>query len=237
MNKFLSKVKLYDNIRNPTGIYKVVRDFAMQIGTYYDKDHNPLTPAEVKQITLGIGEAHKKISYYKTYNPKHYVIILTDHISLLSPEQGESLQQTISKFSSKYCLHFRDKFGFTPVVVQQQAAAKEQVESNYRGQTIAEKLEPSLEGLGDSKVTGRDYNLVIGLFSPYRYKIEEHSGYNIKKLKNFYRSINIIKNRDGLADFKVPVFFDGATNYFQELPKSDDIEGMQRVYNYIETLK
>lgn len=94
-----------------------------------------------------------------------------------------------------------------------------------------------MEGLGDSKVTGRDYNLVIGLFSPYRYKIEEHSGYNIKKLKNFYRSINIIKNRDGLADFKVPIFFDGATNYFQELPKSDDIEGMQRVYNYIETLK
>ena len=124
VNNFLGRVKIYDNIRNATGIYKTVRDFALSVGTYYDKNDTALTPQEVELVRQGDQESatYKKISYYKTHNPQHYVIILTDHISLLQPEVGETLWQTMGKFSSKYCLHFRDKFGFTPVVIQQLAA-------------------------------------------------------------------------------------------------------------------
>lgn len=127
VNNFLKRVKIFDNVRNATGIYKTVRDFALTIGTYYDKNDTPLTPQEVHNVKIGVGESYKKVSYYKTHNPKHYVIVLIDHISLLQPETGETLWQSMSKMSSNYCLHIRDKFGFIPVVVQQLAAD----ENNY----------------------------------------------------------------------------------------------------------
>lgn len=124
VENFLSKVEIFDNVRNATGIYKTVRDFALKVGTYYDKNDTPLTPEEVELVRTGNTESgtYKKISYYKKHNPKHYVIVLIDHISLLQPESGETLWQTMGKMSSNYCLHMRDKFGFIPVVIQQLAA-------------------------------------------------------------------------------------------------------------------
>ena len=238
VENFLSKVEIFDNVRNATGIYKTVRDFALKVGTYYDKNDTPLTPEEVELVRTGNTESgtYKKISYYKKHNPKHYVIVLIDHISLLQPESGETLWQTMGKMSSNYCLHMRDKFGFIPVVIQQLAADKERVETNFQGDTIKEKLEPSLDGLGDNKTTARDVNVAIGLFAPDRYKITEHNGYNVLKFRDKYRSLNIMKSRDGIANKKLPLFFNGAVDFFKELPKSDDIEGMNRVYEYINQL-
>lgn len=240
VNEYLSCVQIIDNIRNPTGIYKYVRDFALTIGTYYDKNNVALTPEEIENVRRGVGESYKKVSYYKKHNPKHYVIILTDHISLLEPESmGDTMLtqwQTIQRFSANYCLHFRDKFGFIPVNVQQQAADKERVETNYKGDTIEQKLEPSLDGLGDNKTTQRDANVVLGLFAPDRYKIKEHDGYNITFFRDRYRSMSILKDRDGTANKKIPLFFNGAVDFFKELPKSDDLEGMRRVQEYINQL-
>lgn len=236
VNDFLNTIDVIDSIRNPTGIYKYVRDFALTIGKYYDVNDVPLTPEEHQQVKMGQGEAYKKVSYYKKNHPRHYVIILTDHISLLQPEEGETLWQTMSKYSSKYCLHFRDKFGFIPVNVQQQASAKEAVEYNYRGKSIDEKLEPSLDGLGDNKTTQRDANVVLGLFAPERYSIEKHNGYDMFAFKDRYRSMTILKDRDGISNKKLPLFFNGAADFFKELPRSDDAEGIQRVYAYMNEL-
>lgn len=242
VNEYLSCVQVVDNIRNPTGIYKYVRDFALTVGTYYDKDDVALTPEEIEDVRLARGEAYKKISYYKKHNPKHYVIVLVDHLSLLETEKdadsGQSLTQwqAMQKFSSKYCLHIRDKFGFIPVVVQQQAADKERVETNYKGDTIEQKLEPSLDGLGDNKTTQRDANVVLGLFAPDRYRITEHDGYDVSFFRDRYRSMIILKDRDGTPNKKIPLFFNGAVDFFKELPKKEDLEGMRRVQEYVNQL-
>lgn len=240
VNNFLDKVQIVDTIRNPTGIYKYVRDYAMKIGRYYDKQGNPLTDKEHDDIALSKGDAYKKIHEYKKNNPKHFVIILTDHISLLEPEriEGQVLTQwqTMSRFSSKYCLHFRDKFGFTPVNIQQQSSDKERVDTDYRGKTIESKLEPSLDGLGDNKTTQRDANIVLGLFAPDRYNIEEHNGYDITFFRDRYRSLSVLKDRDGVANKKLPLFFNGAVDYFRELPRSDDRMKMMEVYKYTNNL-
>lgn len=236
VDEFLETVEIIDSIRNPTGIYKYVRDFALTIGTYYDRNGVPLTPAEVEQVKKGEGDAFKKVSYYKKNDPKHYVIILVDHLSLLYPENGMTQWQTISEYSSKYCLHMRDKFGFIPVNVQQQASAKEQVEYNYKGKSIEEKLEPSLDGLGDNKTTQRDANVVLGLFAPDRYSIAEHNGYDISFFRDRYRSMTILKDRDGVSNRKLPLFFNGAVDFFKELPRADDAEGIRRVYEYVNQL-
>lgn len=236
VNNFLKRVKIFDNVRNATGIYKTVRDFALTIGTYYDKNDTPLTPQEVHNVKIGVGESYKKVSYYKTHNPKHYVIVLIDHISLLQPETGETLWQSMSKMSSNYCLHIRDKFGFIPVVVQQLAADKERIEANFSRADLVQKLEPSLDGLGDNKTIARDVNIALGLFAPDRYKITEHNGYDITKFRDRYRSMNIMKSRDGIANKKLPLFFNGAVDFFKELPKVDELEKMRLVYEHINQL-
>ena len=236
VNNFLKRVKIFDNVRNATGIYKTVRDFALTIGTYYDKNDTPLTPQEVHNVKIGVGESYKKVSYYKTHNPKHYVIVLIDHISLLQPETGETLWQSMSKMSSNYCLHIRDKFGFIPVVVQQLAADKERIEANFSRADLVQKLEPSLDGLGDNKTIARDINVALGLFAPDRYKITEHNGYDITKFRDRYRSMNIMKSRDGIANKKLPLFFNGAVDFFKELPKVDELEKMRLVYEHINQL-
>lgn len=240
VEEFLETVEIIDSIRNPTGIYKHMRNYAMEVGNYYDVNNRPFTDEERRQVTMGEGNTYKKISYYKKDHPKHYVIVLVDHISLLDTESDDGLRltpwQTMSKWSSDYCLRLRDKFGFIPVNVQQQASAKEQVEYNYKGNTIEEKLEPSLEGLGDNKTTQRDANIVLGLFAPDRYNIEQHNGYDITFFRDRYRSMSILKDRDGIANKKLPLFFDGAVDFFKELPKADDNEGMRRVYNYVNQL-
>ena len=236
VRKFLDRVTIYDNVRNATGIYKTVRNFAMTVGTYYDKDGKALTPEEVMQVTGGIGETYKKVSGYRLHNPKHYVIVMTDHLGLLQPESGETLWQTMGKMSSNYNLHFRDKFGFIPVVVQQLAADKERVDSNFQGKTIEDKLEPTLDSLGDNKTIARDVNVALGLFDPARYKIDNHNGYDITRLKDRYRSMNIMKSRDGIANKKLPLFFNGAVDFFKEMPRTDNIDGMNRVFEYVNQL-
>ena len=236
VRKFLDRVTIYDNVRNATGIYKTVRNFAMTVGTYYDKDGKALTPEEVIQVTGGIGETYKKVAGYRLHNPKHYVIVMTDHLGLLQPESGETLWQTMGKMSSNYNLHFRDKFGFIPVVVQQLAADKERVESNFQGKTIEDKLEPTLDSLGDNKTIARDVNVALGLFDPARYKIDNHNGYDITRLKDRYRSMNIMKSRDGIANKKLPLFFNGAVDFFKEMPRTDNIDGMNRVFAYVNQL-
>lgn len=240
VEEFLDTVEIIDSIRNPTGIYKHMRNYAMEVGNYYGKNGEAFSEAEKKQVSLGQGEAYKNISYYKKDHDKHYVVVLTDHISLLDTEVSEGQRltqwQTMGKWSSDYCLRLRDKFGFIPVNVQQQASAKEQVEYNYKGNSIEEKLEPSLEGLGDNKTTQRDANVVLGLFAPDRYNIEQHNGYDVRFFRDRYRSMSILKDRDGIANKKLPLFFDGAVDFFKELPRADDVEGMRKVINYVNQL-
>ena len=48
--------------------------------------------------------------------------------------------------------------------------------------------------------------------------------------------MNIMKSRDGIANKKLPLFFNGAVDFFKELPRLDDVVGMRRVYEYMNQL-
>lgn len=154
INAFMETVRIIDNVRSPSAIFNYMKDYAVRVGRYYDRFGRVLSETDHQGIIAGNLESLNKIGSYRKTHPKHYVIVITDHISLLTPENvgGKMLTQwqTISKFSNEYCISLRDKYGFTIVNVQQQASDKEKIEYNYKGQTIQEKLEPSLDGLGDN---------------------------------------------------------------------------------------
>lgn len=140
--KMEETVIFIDNIRNPFGIYKFCRDYAKSNGVQHKKvvDFVDNKTGEIRETEID--------DYYEPNDPDEYVIILIDHISLISQdsENGRkmSLHESITKLSSEYLITLRNKYNYIPVVIQQQAASQESLDNAKHN-----KLKPSLDGLGD----------------------------------------------------------------------------------------
>lgn len=77
-------------------------------------------------------------------------------------------------------------------------------------------------------------NLVIGLYSPFKYGIREYEGYDITKLRDNVRFMEVIEDRDYGANGQIcPLYFDGAVSTFTELPRVQDKEGMDKMYSFV----
>lgn len=100
--------------KNPTGIFLKVKSYAESHGTTHYK--------EMKfNRENGKEESAQVFDYYVPNNPNEYVLIITDHVSLLSTERGGSLKEAIDTFST-YMVTLRNRYNYTPIVVQQQGA-------------------------------------------------------------------------------------------------------------------
>ena len=99
--------------------------------------------------------------WYESNDPDEYRIIFYDHISLTNTERGMSLKQSIDKLS-EYCVILRNRYNFSPVIVQQQAFENEGIEN-----IKLNRVRPTVAGAADSKYTMRDCNVALGIFSPF----------------------------------------------------------------------
>lgn len=225
INKMSSCIEFIDSVRHPTGIYNLVREYALNNGKIH-----------TRKITTNDNKIIEVEDYYEPNNPDEYVIIIIDHISLIETEKdfitGEklNLHQSIGRLSSNYLVKLRNRFGYIPVVVQQQTNQQESLE-NFK----YNKLKPSVEGLADNKQTSRDCDVILGLFSPFRHEIPNYYNYDIRQLKDFFRSLEIINSRVGGGGVITPLYFDGAVNFFKELPPPTDIETLQNIYKIIKS--
>jgi hypothetical protein len=222
MQRFESMVHIQDTVKNPFGLYSAARSYAYQNGQHFDKSGTKIPVEDLISPNETIrNKALFSIDSYVPNNPNEYVIIITDHISLLTPEKGSDLWNTIGHFSNHYCMSMRDRWKYHVVNVQQQAADQDKQQFTFRGDSIVAKLRPSPDGLADNKTTQRDVNLMFGLFAPHRYKIENYEGYDIDKLGDNYREFSVILNRSGTGFINMDLFFHGACNYFHKLPNVD----------------
>lgn len=204
---FESIVTYIDDIRHPTGIFMYCEDYFKKNGTIHTRK---LKIDNVEQDVF---------DWYEPNDPDLYTIIIVDHLSLLTPEKDQSLHHSMSKWSSTYAIRLRDRYNATIVNVQQQAMDVEKQQFNQvTGKSIIEKLKPSQDGLGDNKLTARDCNVMFGLFAPHRYGVKEYEGYNLERLEENYRELSVILNRSGSASCTTDLYFNGAINYFKELP-------------------
>lgn len=170
MQDFESKVTIIDNIRNPFGIYKYMRDYAYAHGKYYNKQGEIINPADFSNADERIRtKALVSIDKYVPDDPDEYVIVITDHISLLQPEKGDDLWSAIFKFSSEYCLSMRDRWKYAVVNIQQQASDQEKQQFTFKGDTIVAKLRPTPDGLADCKLTQRDKLKIHCIFIKFVY--------------------------------------------------------------------
>lgn len=226
--EFEQIVTFIDDIRNPYGIYKFMRDYASHNGKQYKKK---IVFESKREDGTIITEEKEVDDYYKPNNPDEYVIVIVDHARLIHPENGQDLWGSIAKLSSDYFVTMRNKWGYIPVLIQQQAASQENIEH-----AKFDKLRPTLDGLGDNKTTQQDANLILGLFSPFRHKISTYEGYNIQRFKDHIRFLEILGGREGGGGIVSPLFFDGAVNFFKELPLPTEEEKLLKIYGIIENL-
>lgn len=222
---FEETVEFIDHIRHPTGIHMFMNRFAEENGTWeykeidWENEDGSISKRTVK-------------SKYIPNDPDQIVVPIIDHVGLLY-EKGLTKFQAIEVLSSKYLLRMRDKLGYSPVIVQQQSAQSTTQQFTTTGNSILDRVRPTREGLADNKSTGLDVNLMLGIFSPYLYGEVEYNGWDLTQLRDNHREVSIMLNRNGKSNASIDLYFNGATNYFRELPREPD----NKVYKFAERLR
>lgn len=210
---------------NPTGIYKYCKNYAEEHGTVYTK-------AGQYKDEFGVVQSRQVFDRYEQDNPNEYRLVIVDTINLIDTERGMTLKQSMDKLSEYCAKYLRNRYNYSPIIIQQQAFDQEGNEAFKIG-----RVRPSVAGLGDSKYTSRDSNVVLGLFSPFRFALKEYEGYDISKFKDNIRFLEMVVNRDGEMGGLCPLFFDGAVCQFEELPRPDNKGEITKVYDYLKCIR
>lgn len=206
---------------NPTGMLRKCEAYAKTVGVY--KSH--------KIVSKGKSSAEVEVfDSYTQSDPNHYKIAFIDHIGLVDKEQGFKTKDSIDKISEYAVKYLRNRYNYTIVNIQQQASESQGLDAIKQ-----KRMMPSTAYLADSKYTGRDANLVIGLFDPSRFGLPTWLDYIIQDksdagLGTYGRFAYVLANRDGEMGGVCPLFFDGAVCNFEELPKPTDVHAMQPYY-------
>jgi len=199
IDELSSLVHIIDGTDNPIGIATQLREHALANGTIekIDKYHSKYTPNDPSIVT----------------------IVIIDHIGLLKPtKEYPTKKARIDKMSDEL-RHVRDFYGYTPIVVSQFNREIGNINRLRNGD-----VEPQLEDFKDSSQTQDDADVVLALFDPMRYKVEDPSGYDLSRLKDeygakYYRSLIVCKNSYGEDDIRIGLGFLGQVGIFKELPK------------------
>lgn len=217
---------IFSSTANPTGIYKECKKYAEKNGKIHTKNTK-----YIDDLT-GMTKDTETFNWYEPDDPNEYKLIMIDHIGLVDTERSLNLKQSMDKLSEYLAKYLRNRYFFSPVVIQQQSFEGENNDSYNNG-----RIRPSAQGLGDSKYISRDCNILLGLFSPFKFEIKEYKGYDITKFRDNIRFLEVLVNRDGEMGGLCPLFFDGAVSSFMELPKPNDNVELNKVYSYIDTLR
>lgn len=238
--RYQKYIKAYENMvifndtdKNPTGIRKFYRDYALQHG------HYNYTTIKVPNEITGDLDDRKVIDPIKPYtqdDEDEYRIIILDNAANVSTEKNYEDQRAAIDKVSKDGIVAKKQLNYIFVLIQHQAQSQEGVENIKLG-----RMRPTADGLGDNKKTSRDLNCLMGLYNPAKFleetKQDVYKGYNIARLKNYCRFLEIIEDRDyGAGGCFIGLFFDGAISTFKELPLPDNKAELEKFYKYAEFL-
>lgn len=212
VNYIMSRIIIIDNIYTPNEMYKACRDIAESEGKFVldSKGRETYVPNDISQKRL----------------------VITDHISLVEDcfdsEENRYLDQAkaMAKWHTRYQRKIITKqWGWAALNVQQQGLDSEKQVFTNKGDTVINKLLPTMDGLANNREIARDDYVIFALFAPERFKIDNYLGYPIcdpaTTNENFYdnfRSVTLVKNRFGIPNKTLALYFDGSYNYFEELP-------------------
>lgn len=224
----LSYCTIYDSVYNATGIYKNLRTVSSTMGEH-------IWETRKFNYKKSDGSTYTKpVEVYKEYipiNEEEHNIVIVDNLNNFSEEYNEKAKRQLN---TKDCmglwcrdygrLQITKHWNWTIVNVVQTALETDRQQFDLmKGKQVIEKVEPNMSSLGDNKMIARDHHLILGLFSPSRFGIDEYEGYDIEKLGDKFRAVIILKSNFSISNVKVPLYFNGACSYYSELPKVKEI--------------
>jgi replicative DNA helicase len=191
---------------NPTGIHKAIKSRVMNNGKETWRDLEITEHGQPKTI--------QQFVKYTPNHPNHYLIAIQDHIALQKTEvQTTTVKGVIDKLVN-YIIDDKLRYNITDVLVQQVNRSAESVDRQRTN-----SIDVMLSDLRDSSDTAHSADYVIGLANPYQFEIPVYRNYDIKRLQDRFRSIKVLKSRDGISNVVVGMGFIGEVGIFKELPE------------------
>lgn len=207
---FEKKLYVFDDEVTPTKLHDVLLAYAKRVGRFSKE-----------------GRWISECGDYTPNNPNLYTIIVVDTINLADIEPTHDTVKTSIDRISRLLVWFRNKCGFTPIVIQQFNAEISAVDRGRYGIKT-----PLLRDFEDSKRTTKDANIVFGMFDPMRHMKEDEAlfnGYDITQLRSWFRSLHLLKHRNGQSNKFIPLQCKGAVGLFEQLPEPNQMG--QREYD------
>lgn len=232
-------ITIFEGGTNPTGIYKKIKEFAYTRGK--DEEFAVLR----KDGTYNIKKQ------YVANKPNEIVLVIVDTINLVKTGEGvyefdEATQKrrlikslddkgTIDK-TSEYLMWARDYLGYSPIAISQ---FNRSISNPMR---LANKdILPTLEDFKGSGDTQDDAEVILALFDPMRYKVDDVYGYEITDLveglndphpgSKKYRNLTILKNSYGPDGVGVGLAFQPIACFFREMLPVDKMT--EKIYESI----
>lgn len=196
-------------------IIKYIYRYAMKNGRFMkDGEKVNVTLKDVNNMLEGID-----FDSYIPNDPEEYLVIVIDHISLIS---GESrLYDSMAKLSNALRVTVSKLFKYIPVVIQQQA--KEQG-ANIERFKFGRML-PDANNLADNKALQNDYLEILGVFQPAASQLETFSTQNyefpISGPKGYGNRLSFLiplKSRYGGGAKPLPMIFYGECFMYYSFP-------------------
>lgn len=206
-------VHVIDDIHHPYGMYMHMIGWLEQNGETIKKTVTREKDGQMQELNV--------FDYYVPTDPNKYVIVIVDHAAK-AVQKGLTQHETMAELSN-YFMKLRDRYMVAAVIVQQLAISSLGRLYTNKGDKIIESVEPSIDKLGNNKELARDADNIFFLFGPSLYKIENYESYDINRLGNHFRALIVGRARDMDDGIFVPMFFDGKTGVYEELPKPEDM--------------
>lgn len=213
---------------------KEVEDYFLPLSKKMYIVSDEITPNRFHDILLElakkVGTFKKEGRYisecegYELNNPNLYVYIIVDTANLVDPDSGHDTVKSSIDRMSRIAVRFRNKCKFIPVFIQQFNADISDTERRTKQKAVKT---PQLRDFEDSKRCTKDANVAIGLYDPIRHmNIDDNGiflGYDIMRLRSWFRTAHLLKYRNGPSNIYVPLKFDGEVGVFTELKPAEQM--------------
>ena len=190
------KIHIYDKSLNADKLYAILMQKLEQFGSFEETENRKI---------------------YIPNNPDLLYEVVLDHVGLLKPSNGRNKKGEIDT-TVAYLITLRNMCGLSPTIIQQINREQSNIERFKAGRTGIQ-----LSDLKETSDTTDAAEVVIALYGPNRDKLNTYRGYDIKKLGDHIRMIQVLKSRFGESDVEIAVNFHGGINEWVELPLPTDI--------------
>jgi replicative DNA helicase len=220
-------IEVHDLATNATGITKKIESFSQD-------NFNKIQTGEFTNKDGSTGKLYE----YEEKNHNAYRIVILDHVGLIKGQKDLLTKKDRIDYVSSNLIEYRNKYKIIPVIVSQfnrSLASAERELSVKNNKPDYSKIKPQLSDFKDSGGTQEDANVVMSVFSPFRYGIPEYNGYNTKVLGDRVRFLDVLKSRSGLPSLSKGLGHLGEIGKFIDLPTPDKMTS--DMYNYFTHLK